>query len=396
MTMTGFLIRAAVFGLFLSLAFGLGAKRQSVSDWTPAELRTLQSLWIGNLQPVPADPSNRVADDPKAAELGEWLFFDDRLSANGEVACATCHQPELYFTDAKPRAEGIGETKRGAPSLIGAAYSPWLYWDGRRDSLWSQALVPLETAEEHGIDRHRVLAVIAADDAMLKAYETLFEPLPDEGADDEAINRAFANVGKAIAAYERTLLPSPSRFDAYVEAVLDGSEEADAILSVEERAGLKLFISDTVACTRCHNGPLFTNFGFHNIGLIEGKRGVKTYDFGRATGVKQAMTDPFRCEGPYSDAEPEACIEQRFVKAKSKELVAAFKVPTLRNVAKTAPYMHDGRFPTLGDVLQHYKEAPAFRIGFQQLFPLDLTQEQLDQLEAFLGALTGPSSASVN
>ena len=143
-------------------------------------------------------------------------------------------------------------------------------------------------------------------------------------------------------------------------------------------------------CLRCHNGPLFTNFGFHNIGLIEGKRGVTDYDFGRVQGVKEALADPFRCMGPYSDAKPEEdCIEERFVLKKAKELVAAFKVPTLRNIAETAPYMHDGRFKTLRAVLEHYREAPAFRIGFQQLLPLDLAPGQLDQIEAFLGSLTG-------
>ena len=135
-------------------------------------------------------------------------------------------------------------------------------------------------------------------------------------------------------------------------------------------------------------------FGFHNIGLIEGKPGVREYDFGRAIGVGEAMADPFRCEGSYSDADPEACVEEQFVKTQGRDLKAAFKVPTLRNIAETAPYMHDGRFPTLRDVLQHYKEAPIFRMGFQQLVQLDLTPTQLDQLAAFLGTLTGRPPAA--
>ena len=346
------------------------------------------------MKPVPPDPSNSVADDPRAAELGKRLFFDVRLSGNGKVACATCHRPDLYFTDGLPKARGIGETMRGAPSLIGVAYSPWLYWDGRRDSLWSQALVPLETAEEHGFDRRRVLAAIGADSTLESAYQEVFGLLPDPAADDETVNQAFAYIGKALAAFERSLLPAPSRFDAYVGSLLnpiDGDSRAGkAILSPDEIAGLRLFISDRAQCLRCHNGPLLTNFGFHNIGLVEGKRGVKIYDFGRAKGVREALDDPFRCDGHYSDAAPDECIEKRFVLDRGKELVAAFKVPTLRNVAKTAPYMHDGRFATLRDVVRHYNEAPSFRIGFQQLIPLDLTPRQLDELVAFLGTLTGP------
>lgn len=399
MTGTSVIVRTLLVLILLLPGSSLGSERQPSPAWTAGERRILQSLWIGSLKTVQPDPSNSVADDPGAADLGERLFFDRRLSADGEVACATCHRPDLYFTDGLPRARGIGETRRGAPSLIGAAYSPWLYWDGRRDSLWSQALVPLETAEEHGFDRRRVLAVIDADETLNGAYEDVFGPLPDPiAADDETVDRAFAQVGKALAAFERTLLPTPSRFDAYVGSLLDeshgGSNGHPAILSPDEIAGLRLFISDKAQCLRCHNGPLFTNFGFHNIGLIEGKRGVKVYDFGRARGVREALDDPFRCDGPYSDAEPDDCIEQRFVLDRGKELVAAFKVPTLRNVAKTAPYMHDGRFTTLREVVQHYNEAPSFRIGFQQLIPLGLTPRELDQLVAFLGTLTGPRPAA--
>ena len=390
-------IRTLILGILLLAGNAFAAEHQPSSEWTSSELRVLQSLWIESLKLVPPDPSNGVADDPEAADLGERLFFDVRLSANGKVACATCHRPERHFTDGRPLARGIGETKRGAPSLIGIAYSPWLYWDGRRDSLWSQALVPLETEVEHGLDRRRVLDVIGADDKLTASYQTLFGPLPDRSADDEAVNRAFSNVGKAIAAYERSLLPQPAPFDAYVAALIDADENrsgaGQSILSPDAIAGLRLFISDRAQCLRCHNGPLFTNFGFHNIGLIEGKRGVKNYDFGRASGVKEATDDPFRCDGPYSDAGPDDCIEERFVLTRSKDLVAAFKVPTLRNVAATAPYMHDGRFATLRHVLQHYKEAPKFRIGFQQLLPLDLTPREIQQLIAFLGSLTGPPPA---
>ncbi|MGI9486706.1 MAG: cytochrome-c peroxidase [Geminicoccaceae bacterium] len=389
-----FVVRTLLLSLLLMPAASFGTE---ATAWTARELRILRSLSIDSLKPIPPDPSNHVADDPRAAALGERLFFDVRLSDNAAVACATCHQPDRYFTDGLPLSQGIGETRRGAPSLVGTAYSPWLYWDGRRDSHWTQALVPLETPEEHGFDRRRVLAVIADDEALRQAYEEVFGPLPGETADDEMIDRAFSNVGKAIAAYERTILPTPSRFDAYVRTLLDGADDPDhrsAVLSTDEIAGLKLFISDAAQCLRCHNGPLFTNFSFHNIGLIEGKRGVREYDFGRVDGVRQAIADPFRCEGPYSDAEPSACVEEQFVRVKGKDLIAAFKVPTLRNVAETAPYMHDGRFSTLRKVLQHYNEAPSFRIGFQQLNPLDLAPLELDQIAAFLRTLTGPLWAS--
>lgn len=363
--------------------------------WTPFERKLLQRLWLDNLPPPPADPSNRYAEDPEAADLGEHLFYDTRLSDNQAVSCATCHQPENYFTDGLPRSKAIGETRRGAPSLIGTAYSAWLYWDGRRDSHWSQALTPLETPAEHGFDRHRALDVISQDTDLRSAYEKVFGALPGEHADEESIDHAFANFGKAIAAFERRLLPTASRFDRYVGAILNGSADPETILDPEEIAGLKLFLSEKAQCTRCHSGPLFTNFGFHNIGLIELKRGVRDYDFGRVKGIKEAIADPFRCDGPYSDAGPGDCLEEQFVKTKGQELAGAFKVPTLRNVAETAPYMHDGRFPTLHDVLAHYREAPKRRLGHQELNPLDLSAEEVDQLVAFLGTLTGPPPAAV-
>ncbi len=381
-------------GLLSALPLAGRAETVASDMWTSAELNVLGSLWLGRLGPVPPDPSNRFADDPEAAALGEHFFFDTRFSDNNQVACATCHQPERYFTDGRRLAQGIGETLRGAPSLIGTSYSPWLYWDGRRDNHWSQALVPLETPVEHGFDRRRVLAVIAADDGYRTTYEKVFGALPGDGSDDETINRAFANVGKALAAYERGILPTPSRFDAYVEALLNDRADADPVLDPDEIAGLKLFISDEVQCTRCHNGPMFTNFGFHNIGLIQLKRGVRAYDVGRVRGTKEAQADPFRCSGVYSDAEPGECTEEQFIRMKGQELAGAFKVPTLRNIAETAPYMHTGQFATLDEVLKHYRTPPKGGLGHLELNPLDLTDREAKQIVAFLGSLTGPPPAA--
>ena len=118
--------------------------------WTESELTLVRSLSLEALPPLPADLSNRVADDPRAAELGRALFSDARLSANGEVACATCHLPERQFQDDLPLGRGVGTTARRTMPIAGAAYAPFLFWDGRKDSLWAQALGPLESAVEHG------------------------------------------------------------------------------------------------------------------------------------------------------------------------------------------------------------------------------------------------------
>ena len=125
----------------------------TATRWSDAELALLRLQWIGNLPQLPDDPGNRFADNPAAAELGQQLFFDPRLSANGRVSCATCHVPQNHFTDGRPVARGIGETSRNTPTILGIAYSPWFFWDGRSDSLWSQALGPMESAVEHGSNR---------------------------------------------------------------------------------------------------------------------------------------------------------------------------------------------------------------------------------------------------
>jgi cytochrome c peroxidase len=209
-------------------------------------------------------------------------------------------------------------------------------------------------------------------------------------ADDrERVNRGFANLGKALAAYECRLTPGASRFDRYVEQLLGVAPDAEPVLGDDEIAGLRLFIDGRGQCLRCHNGPLLTNGGFHNIGLSRPEREGTALERGRADGVEQALADEFNCLGAYSDARPEACRELRFVKREGIELPGAFKVPTLRNVGLTAPYMHAGQLATLRDVLVHYSEATP-GLGHQELTPRRFGADELRQLEAFLRALDSP------
>ncbi|MCH8072550.1 MAG: cytochrome-c peroxidase, partial [Proteobacteria bacterium] len=159
--------------------------------WTEAEIELLRSLWIGSLPPVPADPGNAVADDPRAARLGQRLFFDTRLSANGEVACATCHQPERLFTDGLDVAQGIARGERHTMSIVGVAYSPWMFWDGRKDSLWSQALGPLENPIEHGGNRKQYAEILAADEQYRTEYEAVFGAMGGMTDHEPAITQVF-------------------------------------------------------------------------------------------------------------------------------------------------------------------------------------------------------------
>lgn len=356
--------------------------------WTAAEIVILRSLTLESLPPLPPDPSNTVAADTKAAEFGRQLFFDSRLSATGGISCATCHQPGRHFTDGLRKAEALGTSMRNTPSIVGTAYSPWLYWDGRRDSQWAQALSPLEDPNEHGSSRIQIISVIAADETYRQTYESLFGELGDvSGLNEVVLNTAFANVGKVLAAFERTLMPEASRFDDYVAEVVSGSkEDRTALFSDDEVSGLRLFIGKA-NCTQCHNGPMLTNNEFHNTGVLSSPGELP--DKGRASGVREALADPFNCLGEYSDDPEHRCSELSFVRS-GAELIGAFRTPSLRNVAGTAPYMHKGQLASLNEVLEHYNLAPDAMIGHNEAKPLKLNARELRQLEAFLKTLTSP------
>ena len=385
----------------------------SQSAWSKAQLATLRSLWIGSLPTPPPDPGNAVSGDARAVELGRKLFFDPRMSANGQVACGTCHQPIRNFTDGLAKALAIGQSARNTRSIVAAAFSPWQYADGRKDSLWSQALAPLEDPAEHGGTRMQYARFIYGDAQYRATYEDIFGELPDladssrfpagaapsadpaqlaawtrmASADQRAINMAFANIGKAIAAFERTLLPQPARFDNYVEALLAGDERAArSIFNADEVAGLRLFIGKG-RCTECHNGPLFSNNEFHNTGVLNHPGDLP--DRGRSAGLRSLRSDEFNCLGDYSDDPEPACAELRFARD-DKTLLGAFRTPSLRNVADTAPYMHKGQLNSLTEVIDHYRQARPALIGHNEAKPLNLSRREGRQLEAFLKTLSGP------
>ncbi len=373
--------------------------------WTPEETKLIASLALSELPPLPADPSNAVADNREAAALGKALFFDTRLSANNQVSCASCHLPERQFQDDIARAKGLGTTARRTMPIAGTAYSPWLFWDGRKDSQWAQALGPLESAVEHGTDRTFVAKLVQAHYA--KQYASLFGELPDlgglpdhaapvsatevaaawAGLDDrrrDEVNRVFANVGKAIAAFERTIMPGPTRFDVYAEALAAG-ESIDGLLSAQEQKGLRIFVGKG-ECTKCHNGPLLTDSYFHNTGVPA----VPDLpdDEGRSVAIAQVLGDPFNCLGAYSDAGPGDCAELRYMTSEGEEMLRAYKPPSLRGVADRPPYMHAGQFATLAAVVEHYNAAPAAPDGHSELEPLAMSEAELDALVAFLGTLS--------
>src|SRR5271169_3319816 len=153
------------------------AAETDMHAWSKQEISVLRSLWIGSLPPLPKDPSNAFADDPKAIALGQRLFFDSRFSGNLQVSCATCHRPDMNFTDDLPLAHGMGSTARRSMPLLGVAYNSWFFWDGRKDSLWSQALGPIESSVEHGFTRTACAFLISKN--YRSEYEEIFGKMPD-------------------------------------------------------------------------------------------------------------------------------------------------------------------------------------------------------------------------
>jgi cytochrome c peroxidase len=378
----------------------------SGGDLTKEETAIVASLSIDALPPLPADPSNRVADDRLAAALGATLFFEPRLSGHGDVSCSTCHQVDRQFQDDRPLGRAVGLTDRRTMPLAGVAWSPWLFWDGRRDSLWAQALGPLEDPREHAGTRTAYAHYIGGH--LRQRYERIFGPLPDLaglpqhagplgteaertawGALDPArraeIDDVFANIGKSLAAFERSIRHEETRFDRFARAIAAGRPvDRDAALDPTEMLGLRLFIG-RANCVTCHAGPRFSDEHFHNTGVPQPPE--LPPDEGRAAGIRKALDDPFNCLGAYSDATPEQCGELRFVAKDDPSMVRAFKTPSLRGVASRPPYMHSGQIATLDAVIDHYAAAPAPPRGASELLPLTLSERERQALVAFLKTL---------
>lgn len=374
--------------IWRSLAAGLGVlicaacERRAPQAPVVFDARELNEIRkLSPLPELPASPTNRYADDPAARRFGQSLFFDPRLSANGSVACATCHDPEKSFSDGLALSEGIGKTDRHSQTLWNVGHQRWLFWDGRVDSLWAQAIQPMLDSREMGATVGHVRSVVVADQTLVSEYGAVFGPT-DQHSDD----RFLSNLGKALEAYQRQLISDGSAFDEMV-ASLD--EKGADPLSESARRGLRLFIGRG-GCTNCHHGPNFSDGEFHNIGLARNPDLPR--DSGRYEGIRRLKQERFNGVGEFSDDQGEqANIKLRYLVVKTNNL-AEFKTPSLRNVAESAPYMHDGRFATLREVLKHYSELPGEPpLGHREetLLPLDLSDAEMDDLEAFLHTLTG-------
>lgn len=304
-----------------------------------------------DIQHIPAGLSKRrriPKDSPLTEErvaLGRRLFFDGRLSGNGKVSCASCHQPNHGFASPDARAVGINGQMgtRNAPSLLNRAYGESFFWDGRAKSLEEQALKPIASKHELGSSVKDVIARLTADPQYVKEFRTAFGK-PEDGG--EAVTAA--NLAKALGSFQRTLLLGDSPIDRF----RGGDVTA---LTDDERQGLWLFESKA-RCWKCHSGNDFTDEKFHNTGV---SWGGEPPDLGR-----------FVVTGKVPD-------------------VGKFKTPTLRGVALTAPYMHDGSVKTLREVVEFYNRGGQPNPNLDRdMQPLKLSKREVLQLVAFLQALS--------
>ncbi len=301
---------------------------------------------------LPAAPPFPEDNEPTAVrvELGKKLFFDPRLSGDGNMSCASCHNPLLGWSDGLPTGKGVKSMvlDRASPTVINTGYNNIQMWDGRKKSLEDQAMGPMEASVEMNMDTQKLFKWLNGHDGYRAEFQRAYPGKPID-AD---------TVSKAIASFERTVVSNSAPFDQWVA----GKKDA---MSAEQVKGFALFIDPAKAnCSACHSGPNFTDNGFHNLGLAS--FGKENPDMGR------------------------------YAQRPIASLKGAFKTPTVREAANTAPYFHDGSAKTLEELVEFYSKGGLVKTNLSKsVKELKLTKEEVGQLVAFMNALSSPPQAFV-
>ena len=387
--------------------------------FSAAEKKIIQSLSKRNFLRT-NDSSNRISGNSQAITWGKQLFFDQRLSGDNQFSCASCHDPKMGWAkhEAMTTMRKAYPAKRHVPSLWGVRYNRWYFWDGRADSLWSQALMPLEDPAEMASSRLQIARLIIQDTALLTSYQALFGNIPDvllqarlplRGRPIEnnqthtdhqawsslsepvkqAINRLFVNIGKVIASFEETLVATGSPFDRFADQLLmHKANNKTMALSPSAARGLKLFIGKA-GCVNCHFGANFSDGEFHQPFL---QPLSLTGDLGRYNGINLLLKNAFNSNSIYPDTHKKTARNKLDYVYKNVQFRGQFKTPSLRNVEKTYPYMHTGEFKTLADVVAYYNTISE-RIGTNEhqevlLKSLNLSISEQNDIVEFLKALT--------
>jgi len=384
------------FGLTLGLLLGAAVGHpagaaQELAGFSAEEIRQVlrHGPWP---QPVAPDPSNRVSGSPAAIALGRALFFDTRLSAGNTMACATCHLPQQALSDGRERAQGRVRLDRNTPGLWNVGLARWFGWDGAADSLWAFAIRPILHPDEMAATPGQVATLIRSDATLACWYEKAFGARP---ANDP--ERLLADTAKTLAAYLETLVSGKSDFDLLHDSLARGDSSAAARYPAAARRGLGLFFGRG-RCAVCHFGANFSNGEFHDIG-IPYLAAPGRVDPGRHGGIVAVKGDRFNRLGEFSDAAAGISAGHTRHVIQNHATYGQFKVPSLRNVELTSPYMHNGHLKTLHDVVRHYSELPEDRLhqdGEALLKPLHLAENEIDALVAFLRTLTSRQFPEVN
>lgn len=387
----------------ITLLFIISFPSVCAKTWTDAETKNLQKFSLKSLQAA-VDPSNKYLNDLNVISFGKALFNDKRLSSNGKISCNSCHIEQNFFIDSKKTATGIREGFRNTPTLLNVGQHHWFFADGAKDSLWSQALSSIENPAEQNFTRMEMMHLISAEKNYRDTYLKIFnEQLPDasqiEALPQKAgpnaklqhliawkklskpqrhqVNKVFTNIGKSIASYVSTIKSKPTRFDHFVDQVSSYSKSKS--LNASEQRGLRLFLSQESGCSNCHSGPLFSSKTFHDIGT-----GIPGKDNGRSEVIESLVRDEFNCLSQFSDAKPVECVELNYINRDKHQLVGTYKTSSLRSIKNTAPYMHDGRFENLNEVIMHYISMSQKKPRSTDLTPISLNDKQQADLINFL------------
>src|SRR6266403_236601 len=341
-----------------------------------AQPRSLKQFGVPLLQTLAEIPTDNP-QTPERIALGEKLFFEPRLSADRTVACASCHNPDRAFTDGKPTSVGfkgrVGQ--RNAPTIFNALYNKKQFWDGRAETLEDQAAFPITNPSEMGQPSlDAAVATIAAIPEYQQAFQQVFnQPL------------SALNMVRAIASYERTLVSFDSPFDHFIAGDPNAVDDA-------AKRGWVLF-NTKAKCNRCHASVnhdvvYFTDFEFHNIGIGILRHHVTPLALKAMQEIKKGDLPAIDRAAIQSDFS----VLGRFLVTRQEADIASFKTPTLRNVLVTAPYFHDGSMQTLWDAVDHYNKGDGLKDPWldDDIEPLALTEDEIDDLVAFMASLTSP------
>lgn len=378
-----------VVAVVLALAVPAWLQRRAVVGEAPVTFTATEMRQIAALGPWPPpwtpDRSNRVSGNADAVALGRLLFFDARLSGRGTHACSSCHRPEMAWTDGRKTGQGLAASHRNTPSLFDVRYRRWLGWDGAADSLWAQSIRPIIDPREMGASAEHVRAHIAGDAALTEAYARLFQRPAGETAPEDVL----VDAAKALAAFQETLISPRTPFDEFRDALEHGDAAAAAgRYPRAARRGLTVFLGKG-NCAFCHAGPHFTTGGFAG-SLVSPTVDAAVRDTGRHGGLERLLRSPYTLNGRFNDDAAHTTAWDSSATPPADSDRGTFRVPSLRGLKSSAPYMHDGSMATLRDVALHHSKAGGSLVsGTLPTNASRLTQGEIDDLVAFLESL-GP------